>query len=193
MSMTQIRLEQLEKIIKEPSFRENKGLGNEVGYYVFDYPPKDELAIREWVRYWTVKNNPAIDGFKLVVFDLYDIMLEMLEQEGFLEQCFQFEKKHGMDRIVTAIGRMLKISDNSGGIMVDYIKERTTENSIMFLVGVGKCYPVLRSHKVLNNLHQVVDTVPVILFYPGEYDEQELVLFGTITADENYYRAFKLI
>ena len=188
---TVARLEKAEKMIKEPSFRENKGLVNEVGYYVFDYPAKDELAVREWVKYWSGKNNPAVDGFKLVVFDLYDIMIDMLEQEEFLEQCYKFEKKHGMNRITTAVGRMLKLSDDSGGRMVEYIKEHTPEDSVVFLIGVGKCYPVLRSHKILNNLHQVFDTVPVVLFYPGKYDGQELVLFESIK-DDNYYRAFRL-
>ena len=32
------RLDKVEGIIKKPSFRQNKGLGNEVGYYIFDYP-----------------------------------------------------------------------------------------------------------------------------------------------------------
>ena len=167
MPPTQARLEQAEKIIKEQTFRDNKGLGNEVGYYVFDYPAKDELAVREWVRYCSDKNNPAVDGFKLVVFDLYDIMIDMLEQEEFLEQCYSFEKKHGISRITSAVGRMLKLSDDSGGRMIEYIKDHTPDDSIVFLVGVGKCYPVLRSHKVLNNLHQVFDMVPVVLFYPG--------------------------
>ena len=192
MLSTQARLEQAEKMIKEPSFRENKGLGNEVGYYVFDYPAKDELAVREWVYYWLYKNNTLVDGFKLVVFDLYDIMIDMLEQEDFLEQCFKFEKRYGVDRITTAVGRMLKLSDDSGGRMVEYIKEHTPDNAIVFIIGVGKCYPILRSHKVLNNLHQVFDTVPVVLFYPGRYDGQELVLFENIK-DDNYYRAFKLV
>ena len=31
------RLNRIEDKISEKSFRENKGLGNEVGYYVFDY------------------------------------------------------------------------------------------------------------------------------------------------------------
>ena len=44
----------------------------------------------------------------------------------------------------------------------------------------------MRSHTVLNNLHQVIDNVPVVLFYPGNYDGQELVLFGEIK-DDNYY------
>ena len=45
---------------------------------------------------------------------------------------------------------------------------------------------------VLNNLHQAIDHVPVVLFYPGKYDGQELILFGEIK-DDNYYRAFKLV
>ena len=31
------RLDKVEEIIQKPSFRENKGLGNEVGYYIFNY------------------------------------------------------------------------------------------------------------------------------------------------------------
>ena len=34
------RLNKIENIIKEDSFRMNKGLGNEVGYYIFDYDPQ---------------------------------------------------------------------------------------------------------------------------------------------------------
>ena len=36
------RLNQIEDKISEKSFRENKGLGNEVGYYIFDYDPREE-------------------------------------------------------------------------------------------------------------------------------------------------------
>jgi hypothetical protein len=57
---------------------------------------------------------------------------------------------------------------------------------------VGKCYPILRSHTILNNLHQVIDDVPVVMFYPGKYSGQDLLLFGEIK-DDNYYRAFKLV
>ena len=39
------RLNRIEDKISEKSFRENKGLGNEVGYYVFDYDPRAELEV----------------------------------------------------------------------------------------------------------------------------------------------------
>ena len=191
MATLEERLDAVEQLIKRPEFRENKGLGNEVGYYVFDYPAQQELLIRERVQYMKSKNSKGTDGFELLVFDLYDILVDLLEAEGFLEQCVQFEKKKGMDRIVKAVGNLLRINDDDS-LIVKYIQERTPQEAVVFLTGIGKCYPLLRSHKVLNNLHQAMDRVPVVMFYPGKYDGQELVLFGSIK-DDNYYRAFRLV
>ncbi len=191
MASLEERLDTAERMIKAESFRQNKGLGNEVGYYVFDYPAEKELIVRERIEYMKAKNSKGTDGFELVVFDLYDIIIDILEEEGFMDQCFKFEKKKGMERIINAVGNLLHINDESS-MIVRYIQERTPEDAVVFLVGIGKCYPLLRSHKVLNNMHQAIDSVPVVLFYPGKYDGQELVLFSTIK-DDNYYRAFKLV
>lgn len=185
------KLDIVERMIKTPMFRQNKGLGNEVGYYVFDYPAEQELIIRERIKYMKAKNNKALDGYELVVFDLYDVVIDILEREGFMEQCFRFEKEKGMNRIVRAVGNLLQI-DNDAGMIVQHIQEHTPEEAVILLTGIGKCYPLLRSHKVLNSLHQVIDRVPVVMFYPGKYDGQELVLFSEIK-DENYYRAFRLV
>ena len=191
MATLEERLDAVEQLIKRPEFRENKGLGNEVGYYVFDYPAQQELLVRERVHYMKSKNSKGTDGFELLVFDLYEILIDLLEEEGFLEQCVQFEKKKGMERIVKAVGNLLQINDDDS-LIVKYIQERTPQEAVVFLTGIGKCYPLLRSHKVLNNLHQAMDRVPVVMFYPGKYDGQELVLFGSIK-DDNYYRAFRLV
>ena len=180
-----------EDIIKQPSFRQNKGLGNEVGYYIFDYPAEQELLVRERIKYIIFKNKNSVDGFQVVVFDLYDIIIEILKDKGYLEKCFDFEKNKGFEKITKSISNMLRISADDS-LIVKYIKDNTPENSVIFIIGIGKCYPILRSHKVLNNLHQVIDNVPVVMFYPGKYNGQELVLFSEIK-DDNYYRAFKLV
>lgn len=185
------RLDKAEEIIKKPSFRQNKGLGNEVGYYIFDYPAEYELLIRERVEYIRKKNEGAIDGFQVVVFDLYEIIIKMLQEKGYLEKCFEFEKSRGFERITKAVGNTLRVTA-ADSLLVAYIRDNTPKNSVVFITGIGKCYPILRSHSVLNNLHQVIDDVPVVMFYPGRYDGQELVLFGEIK-DDNYYRAFKLV
>lgn len=191
MQTLEDRLDRAEEIIKKPSFRQNKGLGNEVGYYIFDYPAGKELLIRERVEYIHQKNEGAIDGFRIVVFDLYDIIINTLKEKGYLEKCFSFEKTKGFERIIKAVGNTLRVT-SADSLIVNHIREHTPDNSVVFLIGIGKCYPILRSHSILNNLHQVIDDVPVVMFYPGKYNGQELVLFGEIK-DDNYYRAFKLV
>jgi len=185
------RLNKLEDKIKQQGFRQNKGLGNEVGYYIFDYPAHQELLVRERVRYLESKYDNQ--DFKIVVFDLYDIMIDLLIKEGFLDLCEEFEKTKGLSEIIKALGEMLRMEeDNQNNEILAYIKNNTPDNSVVFLTGVGKCFPILRSHKILNNLHQFMDNVPVIMFFPGKYDGQSLMLFSEIK-DDNYYRAFKLV
>lgn len=185
------RLDEMEAAIHKPSFRQSRGRANEVNYWVFDYPPERELEVRERIGYMKHRNHKGTDGFELVVFDLYDIIIDFLEGKHFMEKCFDFEKSRGMERIVKAVNNSMKINDDDS-VIVRYIKERTPENAVVFLTGIGKCYPVLRSHKVLNNLHQAFVRAPVVMFFPGSYDEQELVLFNEIK-DDNYYRAFRLV
>lgn len=191
MSELTKRLDKAEEIIHRPSFRENKGLGNEVGYYIFDYPAEEELYVRERIEYIKKKSENSDDEYRVVVFDLYEIVIDILKQKGYLEKCCDFEKKKGFERVTKSIGNMLRIT-SSDSLIVNHIKENTPQKAVVFITGIGKCYPILRSHTVLNNLHQVIDNVPVVLFYPGKYDGQELVLLGEIK-DDNYYRAFKLV
>lgn len=60
----------------------------------------------------------------------------------------------------------------------------------MILTGVGKIFPIVRTHTILNNLQNIFDHTKVLLFFPGEYTSTDLRLFGF--EDNNYYRAFKI-
>ena len=54
------RLAQAESIIRKPAFRQNKGLGNEVGYYIFAYDTDQELSVREMKVSSTAKATASI-------------------------------------------------------------------------------------------------------------------------------------
>lgn len=190
MATLEERLTKAEDTLKKPSFRQNKGLGNEVGYYVFAYPPEEELKMRRWVKHLLTKYESGADGFRVIAFDLYDIVIDILQSKGYLDKCCEFERTKGFERITKAVGNTLRITSQDN-LIVRHILDVTPDNVVVFLTGIGKCYPLLRTHTVLNQLHQVLDHVPVVMLYPGKYDGQELILFGEIK-DENYYRAFKL-
>lgn len=186
--------ERLDKIwgrISDEDFLANRGVANEVRYYVFDYEPCDELIIRDKVEALKKKNNVDADGFQIVEYDLYEMIIEILEKKGYLEKCIQFEEQKGMEYVYKAVTKMLKLTGDDN-LIVNHILNNTPKNAVVFLTGVGKVFPFVRSHNVLNNLHQVLDSVPVVMFYPGTWNGQSLSLFGTI-ADGNYYRAFPLI
>jgi len=191
MTNIESRLDKIEEKITNDDFLKNKGLGNEVGYYIFDYAPRNELIVRGHIAYLKDKINKSSSGLKIIEFDLYNMVIDILKDKGYLEKCFEFEKAKGLDFTYEAIIKMLKLTSKSN-LLVNRILENTQPNSVVFITGVGKCYPLVRSHNVLNNLHQVLDSVPVVMFFPGIYSGQDLQLFGTIK-DDNYYRAFKLV
>ena len=85
MADLSIRLDQMEAMIRKPSFRQSSGRANEVNYWVFDYPPEKELEVRERVEYLKKKNQKGVDDFELVVFDLYDIVIDILQEKGFYQ------------------------------------------------------------------------------------------------------------
>ena len=191
MTKTEIDLGKIESEIGKTSFLNGKGLGNEVSYYVFDYDPKDEIIVREYIDKLVKKDKEFGDGYKLKVYDVYDLMIDLLESEGYLEDCFEMEKNDGMNYLVESVNDLLRMNDDNN-YFAEYIEKNTLEKAIVFLIGVGKIFPFVRSHKILNNLHQIFDRSPVVMFYPGKYDGQSLELFGEFK-DDNYYRAFPLI
>ena len=46
MSVLDERFDTLENKLKTKKFREKRGLGNEVSYYIFDYAAEDEFYVR---------------------------------------------------------------------------------------------------------------------------------------------------
>lgn len=181
-----------EKNIRQPAFLENRGLGNEVAYYILDYYPSEELDVRQWVNAMIEKYKDGSHGFKIIEFDLYDIIIEIMQSKGYMEKLFDIEKKRGFEKLATAINSSLRVTSGPDNQIIKYIKERLEPGSVLFLTGIGKCYPILRSHNVLNNMHLLIDEVPVVMFYPGKYSGLDLSLFGEIN-DNNYYRAFRLV
>ena len=192
-----VRIEHLKEKMDDSKFQHNEGLSNEVGYYVFDYPADQELYMRKQID--KIQESPLAARVNLKVFDIYDIMMHLLkDQEKYtgsdpISILEDIEKNQGFDVLIEQINNILEMSENNN-LIVRYIKERIPEGDgqcIVFLTGLGKVYPIIRAHKILNTMHQVLDNNPVVMFYPGNYDEMSLRAFGKIK-DQNYYRAFRI-
>ena len=190
------RLDRLKEKVHDPDFISSKRKANEVNCWVFDYPPQHEMVVRERLADMVKKNKKGLDSFQIFNFDLYDIIMDYLEEEGFIDQCEKYEEKYGIQQVAKSVKNVLRLSMEEN-LLTDYIKEHTpTDNAVVFLTGVGKCYPLLQATEILNkvlyNMPASYNKVPMIVFYPGTYTEQELILFNKIHED-NYYRAFRIV
>ena len=182
------RLELLKQKVQEDDFLSARGLGNEIPFWIFDYPPEKELLIRETVA--KISLNLSKIPINVLVIDLFEMCLELLENKISNDEIIKFETKNGSDELLKKLKIMLKPEVVKKAIQIKM--EFSGDVQLMFLTGVGKAWPLVRSHSILNNLQPVLGNVPLVMFYPGKYDNYELSLFGKFT-DGNYYRAFPLI
>lgn len=178
------RFEKLIEKLKSDEFYNNRGLANEVPFYIFDYQSEDELIVRYKVKSDVLR---SLEETKLigVEIDLFDLLLESLERDDIFDTVFKMEEKRGTDILY----KKLKNSFNME-VILELIKEKAKNKNLVIITGVGKIYPIVRSHALLNNLQNIFNETKVILFFPGEYTTTDLRLFGF--KDNNYYRAFKL-
>ncbi len=166
------------------------GTANDLKFYIFDYAPKDELIIRKEVEKLK-EHNPSI-----VEFDLYEMMLSIIEEEGYMEDVLRMEKDYDKELLLREVFQPLLSVEEEENRLLEMFQEKAPDdgNTIVLITGVGKSFPIVRSHTILNNLQSIFRRNPVVMMYPGSYEERKsmtLRLFDRLD-DDNYYRAFVL-
>ena len=126
------RLEELTKKISSDEFQKSYGLGNEVDFHVFDYDPEDEYKVREHLKYLESKKD-----LNLKVFDIYEVIIEILKEKGFLGKVFEFEEKKGTKYVNSIISKTLGLG-TSNDLIVRKIKNEIEPNQIIIITGIGK-------------------------------------------------------
>ena len=187
MKALQSRLDLILERIENPRFLNNDGLGNEIGFWIFDYPAKQELAVRDYLIHLIDKLEKH--GHTFVTINIYEILVEMLASRGLLERTFSREQQTGVEAVRKTLSGPL-----SQKKIAEFIADKIKPESLDFvlLTGLGNAWPLVRGHELLSALQDVMGKTPLVLFYPGEYSGRDLHPFGMIES-KNYYRAFKLV
>jgi hypothetical protein len=183
------RLNQILPKITSDDFLRGKGLGNEIAFYIFDYPPEAELCIREHIAFLLDHIPKQRPGLRAVHVNLFDFVIEHLRQRKLLDKAIEMQKTKGDAFVLKQLATLLhpnKIAPAFAEVA------QPVQHDLVLVSGVGSVYPMLRAHSLLNNLHAVMGHTPLVLFYPGRYDGQALRLFGKLQ-NNHYYRAFTLV
>ena len=165
----QKRLDLVLERIESPKFINSDGLGNEIGFWVFDYPAQHELLVRDQLDHLTDKL--AKRGYQFQHINIFEILVEMLGSRGLLNRTFDREKQVGADAIRKTLAGPL-----SQDKVADYISKKVNleEQQFVILTGLGNAWPLVRGHELLSALQDVMGATPLVLFYPGEYNGQDL-------------------
>jgi hypothetical protein len=183
------RLNKILNKVTSDEFLSSSGIGNEIGFYIFDYPPEDELRVRDHIRFLLEHIPIKKAGLRVTHVNLFDLVLDYLRSRKLLDRALEMQREKG-DK---AIGKALAGPLNENRLREVFAEAALPhENELVFVSGVGSVYPMLRLHTLLNNLHPIMGNTPLVVFYPGRYDGQALRLFGKLRSN-NYYRAFKLV
>ena len=181
------QMEHVEQVIRTERFQGMTGLGGEIPFWVAPYPA--ELNETLEVELGLMVGRLASDGIRLCSIDLYALSMDLLGSVMGMEDWARLEEKKGGRKMIKRLHSALDIQR----VLIPAITEKlhASQASALVLHGVGKVFPFIRSHTVLNNLQSEVTHCPTLMFFPGEYDNTSLKLFGRLK-DDNYYRAFNI-
>ncbi len=183
------RLNRILDRITADDFLHGQGLGNEIPFYAFDYPPDWELEVREHIAFLLAQLPKRRPGLRFAHVNLFELIIRRIRDRGFYDKALEIQRKKGDEALPKALAAPLD-AEKLARAFADEVKPE--EQDLVLVSGVGNAYPLLRTHNLLNNLHHRMGRTPLVLFYPGVYDGQSLRLFG-ILQDKPYYRAFRLV
>jgi hypothetical protein len=185
--------EHLFAVMSGKRFLNMEGLANEVPFFIYPYAPESGLAVTEAKK--RIKNKLGNSGITVLEINLYDLSVEILKDRGVWDRVIAAEP--GLDK--NDFREMLQGMLDPQTHLAPAIRVKLEDSNfdILFLTGIAEVFPYIRSHNVLNNLQSIVTNKPMLMFFPGRYEQSEtlgssLVLFGRLK-DDQYYRAKNIL
>lgn len=176
------RLDAIKERIQSDEYLDGKGLSNELNITVFCYDPKEEMTVRHFLEQIKAEKLSC----NIFEFDLYEVFLDILKDKRILDRIEQLEERRGKD----FIRKQLANSCDAKTFAQKICSIGYQRGDVVILSGVGKVFPFMRVHMLLEALQPLMGKIPILVFYPGDYTGDQLRLFNKLKPN-NYYRPFK--
>ena len=190
------RLDEILPRVTSEAFLSSEGIGNEIACYIFDYAAEDELKVRDHIEMMMLRFASHHKDLSVRHLNLLEVCMAYLEQRGLLEKALKMQESKDDAAVLRALRGPLAAEKIRDFIAAEY---NPADYDLVLLSGVGSVWPMLRAHSLLNCLHTVMGSTPLVMFYPGSFDGTTLRLFGHIATRPSspgakpYYRAFTLV
>lgn len=186
--------QRLSEIISSKSFLQNDGSRAAIPSYICAFEPSRASELDDHVK--TLCSKLKSVGVDAATVNLYDLCIKILREEEIFDQILDEESDYDKEDLELTLSGVLSPS----GVLKEKFQELASASEppqVLFITGVGECYPFLRAQSLLANLEHVTDKIPTVLFFPGTYtitpgSAASLELFGRLPNDR-YYRAGNIL
>src|SRR5260370_34072412 len=102
----------LPRVISD-EFLSGSGIGNEIAFYVFDYPPEDELRVRDYLRTLLEHIPKQKHGLRAKHINLFEFVLDYLKSRKLLDKAVQMQREKGDEALKKALAGPLHESNRA--------------------------------------------------------------------------------
>ena len=144
------------------------------------------MIVQDYIRRLKSEANTP---YRIIECDLYEVFLSLLEDKRILKSVAGLEGKRGKKYL---LDQLQKIATPEALLAKMDYSPHIKGQDVLFMTGIGKIHPFMRSHKMLDSMQHLFEDIPIVMFYPGTFNGQTLNLFDEFK-EGNYYRAFNLL
>ena len=154
----------LQDILLRPDFLEMNGLAKEIPVFIQTYNPADDDELRRVVQ--GTAQVLRQKGIRVKQLDLFELVLELLESEGWLQKILQREQTWSKSDLYDTLQN---VADPTEALAPILQKKLEDDTQVSLITGSGRVYPFLRTHTILEAFQPAMVRHPMVIFFPGEY------------------------
>lgn len=199
--MKNMTIQELYDYLNSPEFQ--KADGNIFyNYYIYQYPASDEYKMRRQIVEFKQNLERPSSFVNAMSLDLFSVFCDYLRSESFgdvtlLEDTLEEDRTNPdsvTQELTTEANSDAFIKFVNERIIADLSQNDGLNHPYVFIHGVGKMFPYLRTNVFLTKYEKYNDTskYKIILFYPGHQEGNSFSLFDKLD-DSHTYRATLLV
>lgn len=194
-------IQELYNHLNSPEFQNTDG-NIFYNYYIYQYDAKDEYNIRKQIEEFQNNLKRPTTYINAMLLDLFSEFCNFLKMGKFGDQTLfdttLKEEEEGSKHVVQELS-----NEANSDAFIQYINKKIAEyisqndglnHPYIFVYGIGKMYPFLRTNVFLTKYEKYNETskYKIILFYPGQQEGNSFSLFNKLN-DTHTYRSTLLV
>ena len=154
--------ERLNKILPRvisDEFLSGSGIGNEIAFHIFDYPPEEEVRVRDFLRTLLDHIPKQKHGLRVKHVNLFDFVLDYLTGRKLLDKVIQTQRDKGDETVKRWLLGPLNVERADPLLPGRSARPARPDDRVR----CGERVPPAQDHTLLTNFQNVMGQTPLVV------------------------------